>query len=79
MEEPHFNVFPEFKKASYMKRYELLLRKLVREQLYDASAFLVATETSGPRGIYTEPAPDLAMKKFLGGLGGHVAGYLAGK
>src|SRR5664279_5105243 len=33
--EPHFRVFPEFRGASYTKRYELLLRKLVREKLYD--------------------------------------------
>jgi len=28
--EPHFKVFPEFKEASYAKRYEILLTKLVR-------------------------------------------------
>jgi hypothetical protein len=27
--EPHFTVFPEFKNASYAKRYELLLRRLI--------------------------------------------------
>ena len=29
--EPHFKVFPEFRDASYAKRYEILLTKLVRE------------------------------------------------
>lgn len=77
--EPHFLVFPEFREASYSKRYELLLRKLVREKLYDSAAFLKATESGGPRGRFTEPAGDLTMKKFLAGLGGHVAAYLAGK
>lgn len=28
--EAHFSVFPEFRKASYAQRYELLCRKLVR-------------------------------------------------
>jgi len=37
--EPHFKVFPEFKGASYAKRYEVLLTKLVRSRLYDAGAF----------------------------------------
>jgi hypothetical protein len=32
--EPHFTVFPEFKDASYAKRYELFCRLLVRERLY---------------------------------------------
>jgi hypothetical protein len=75
--EPHFPVFPEFRGASYAKRYELLLRKMVREQLYDAATLLMATAEGGPRGDYNEPAEDLAMKRFLAGLGGHVAAYKA--
>lgn len=75
--EPHFPVFPEFRAASYAKRYELLLRKLVLEKLYDGSAFLMATEFQGRRGKYTEPAADLSMRKFLIGLAGHVATYVA--
>lgn len=77
--ESHFPVFPEFKGASYAMRYELLLRKLVTEKLYDASALLLATANGGPRGEYREPAGDLTMRKFLASLGGHVAGYLAGR
>ena len=75
--EPHFKVFPEYVTASYCRRYELLLRKLVHEKLYDAAAFLTSTEKEGSRGIFTEPAEDLAMKRLLAGLAGHVAGYLA--
>ena len=37
--EPHFKVFPEFRGASYAKRYELLLRRLVLEKLFDGAAF----------------------------------------
>jgi hypothetical protein len=75
--EPHFRVFPEFRGASYTKRYELLLRKLVREKLYDGAAFLTATEAGGPRGAFNEPAEDLTMQKFLAGLAGHVSAYVA--
>lgn len=75
--EPHFKVFPEFHGASYAGRYELLLRKLVQEKLYDAAAFLLSTEEGGRRGAYREPAEDLTMKRLLAGLAGHVAGYLA--
>ena len=32
--EPHFQVFSELEEASYAKRYEILLTKLVRERLY---------------------------------------------
>jgi hypothetical protein len=52
-EEPHFKVLPEFKNASYAARYELLLRKLILEKLYDAAAFLMSTEKEGRRGKYS--------------------------
>lgn len=79
VKESHFPAFPEFRGASYAKRYELLLRRLVLERLYDRAGFLMATEKNGPRGIYTEPASDLNIKQFLSGLVGHVAGLTAAK
>ncbi len=36
--EPHFPIFADFVGASYMRRYELLCRKLVLERLYTAAA-----------------------------------------
>ncbi len=75
--QPHFPVFPEFVGASYTKRYELLIRKLVTEKLYDASVFLTATAEGGPKGDFREPAVDLSMRRFLAGLGGHVAAYMS--
>jgi hypothetical protein len=66
--EPHFKVFPEFKNASYAKRYEILLTKLVRERLYDAACFIMSNDADGPKGRYTEPAPELNFQKFVGSL-----------
>lgn len=63
--EPHFKVFPEFKSASYAKRYEVLLTKLVRERLYDAACFLLSSATDGVRGVYHEPAPELSFENFI--------------
>lgn len=77
VKEPHFPVFPEFRQATYSQRYQLLLRRLLFEKLYDAAVFITATEKGGPRGDYEEPATDLTMKRLLAGLAGHVAGYLA--
>lgn len=77
--EPHFEVFPEFKEASYLDRYELLLRKLVKEQLYSQGAFLTSTEEGGLRGRYSQPADDLSLKYFLADLAGHISAYLATK
>jgi hypothetical protein len=66
--EPHFKVFPEFRGASYAKRYEILLTKIVRERLYDAACFLMSNAEDGPEGRYTEPAPELAFDNFLASL-----------
>jgi hypothetical protein len=66
--EPHFNVFPEFKQASYAKRYEILLTKLVRERLYDAACFLTSSAADGRRGQYREPAPELGFQNFVASL-----------
>src|SRR5260370_27447841 len=63
--EPHFKVFPEFKRASYAQRYEILLTKLVRERLYDAACFLISNESDGLKGRYTEPAAELNFQDFI--------------
>ena len=66
--EPHFTVFPEFEKASYAKRYEVLLTKLVRERLYDAACFLMSSAADGARGAYREPAAELSFENFIASL-----------
>lgn len=64
-QEPHFKVFEEFRAASYAKRYEVLLTKLVRERLYDAACFLMSNSSDGPKGHYVEPAPELQFVNFI--------------
>lgn len=66
--EPHFKVFEEFKSASYARRYEVLLTKLVRERLYDATCFLMSNSTDGARGHYEEPVPELNFTNFISSL-----------
>ncbi len=66
--EPHFKVFPEFQSASYAKRYEILLTKLVRERLYDAACFLMSNAAEGPNGGYREPATELGFQNFIASL-----------
>src|SRR5712671_3877139 len=64
-QEPHYRVFPEFKSASYAKRYEIRLTKLVRERLYDSACFLLSDAKHGLTGSYTEPADELNFEKFM--------------
>ncbi|MDP8274828.1 MAG: PaeR7I family type II restriction endonuclease [Candidatus Euphemobacter frigidus] len=73
--EPHFEVFPEFKGASYAKRYELFCRKLVRERHYSATTFLMANKVDGLKGIYTEPANDLKFELFARSLVAQAAAF----
>ena len=72
--EPHFSVFPEFKNASYARRYELFCRKLVRERQYSAACFLLSSKDhSVLRENYVEPATDLSAGDFLSQLVRHVS------
>ena len=72
--EPHFLVFPEFKKASYAKRYELLCRKLVLERHYSASCFILTNKQLAKRTEnYSEPSDDLSVNQFLTQLLSHVS------
>jgi hypothetical protein len=77
VDEPHFKAFREFYDASYAKRYEILLRKLLLERQYDGAALIMSDRESGLSGEYEEPAVDLTIKRFLAGLGGHVQAFLA--
>ncbi len=66
--EPHFKVFEEFQQASYVKRYDILLTKLVREGLYDAACFLLSQREGGLRGEYKEPNLELSFRNFIASL-----------
>jgi hypothetical protein len=73
--EPHFAVFPEFKKASYVQRYEILLTKLLREQLYDGACLLLTTEAGGLKGECHSPSPELSFQTFVAGLEGRARAF----
>ena len=75
--EPHFPVLPEFKGASYLKRYELFCRKLIHERHYEAAAYLTSVADTGKRGVYAEPAADLALKVFATSLMAKMAAHAA--
>ncbi|MDA1349726.1 MAG: hypothetical protein O3A47_12820 [Chloroflexi bacterium] len=72
-------MMPSVRGASYARRYELLLRRLVLEKLFDGAAFLMATDKQGRGGTYSEPADDLGMRPFLAALTGHAMAFQAGR
>jgi len=73
--EPHFEVFPEFRDASYARRYELLLTKLLRERLYDGVSLLLTTRKGGARGRFTSPSEELSFDTFAAGLSAHAIAH----
>lgn len=75
VKQPHFPVFPEFNAASYAKRYEILLTKLMRERLYDATCLLMSTNKGGLRGKYSEPCEELSFTKFAASFMAHAIAY----
>lgn len=73
--EPHFPVFEEFRDASYAKRYEILLRKLVRERLYDAASLILSPSDAGRHGEFSEPCADLTFADFAASLVARAIAY----
>lgn len=73
--EPHFPVRPEFKNASYARRYQLFCEKAFREGLYDATAFLMSEKTSGLEGHHIEPSKELSFRNFAATLFGRAVAY----
>jgi len=73
--EPHYKVLPEFKSASYAKRYQLFCEKAFREGLYDATAFLMSNKVGGLKGEFIEPSEELSFKKLAAAIYGRAVAY----
>lgn len=73
--EPHFPVFDEFRDASYAKRYEILLTKMVRERLYDAASLILSSSDAGRNGAFSEPCPELTFANFAESLVARAIAY----
>jgi Restriction endonuclease XhoI len=75
VKEPHFKVFPEFRDASYAKRYEIFLTKLLRERLYDGASLLLSTHDGGIKGKFSSPSEELSFRTFATGLSAHAIAF----
>lgn len=76
VKEPHFKVFDEFRGASYAKRYEHLLKRLIRERLYNAACFLLSGKETGATGGFTQPCNELTFRAFATSLIAHASAYM---
>lgn len=75
--EPHFPVFPEFRGASYLQRYDLLCQKLMREQLYSSATLLATPRQAVNSGEYRELSPLSGLDTFVTSFAGHIAAEAA--
>jgi len=71
--EEYYNVFPEFKGASYSDRYCILLDRLVSEKLYSSACLMLSEKEKGIKnGNYNIPNEGISPKSlFLLPEGGH--------
>lgn len=77
--EPNFETFPEFKGASYARRYEILIEKLLRDRLYDGACLLLSDAVRGVEGHFLEPNIELSFERLVTPLLGHVAAICEAK
>jgi len=75
VEEPHFDVFPEFRGTSYAQRYELFCERLMREQLYDGTCLILSDKVGGLKGKFHEPNQDFSFATFATSLSARAAAY----
>jgi len=73
--ESHFPVFEEFRDASYARRYEILLTKMVRERLYDAASLILSPGDAGRNGAFSEPCAELTFANFAESLVARAIAY----
>ena len=73
----HFAMFPEFKGASYLERYNLLCRKLVQERLYSSATILASPQSAVTTGDFTEFSKLTGLKAFVTSFAAHIAAEAA--
>jgi hypothetical protein len=74
--EPHFEVFEEFKDSSYAGRYEIFCQRLIRERLYDGACLILSERETGLQGVFREPNPEIGFLAFATSLLAHITAYV---
>ncbi len=74
---PHYPIFIDFQDASYQKRYDLLCKKLVQEQLYTTASIIASPKSAIDTGDYIELSEMTSLKTFIVSFAGHIASVSA--
>lgn len=70
---PHFQVFPEFKNASYLKRYDILCERLMKEKLYTPASVMASPRSAISDGAYSNLSELTSLSNFVRLFAGHIA------
>ena len=68
--EPHYEVRPEFKGASYLDRYRILCERLVLEHKYSAVALIATSGKNHYESLYDR----ISIESFISSFRGHLLG-----
>lgn len=71
--EPHFNAMSEFKNTSYLDRYAILCKRLLRERLYTSTALI----SSSGCGDYNGLEESISVNTFLSSFAGYISGVIS--
>lgn len=74
---PHFPARVEFNDTSYAQRYDLLCRKLVLEQFYDAATLVMTDAQTSKQGQYNSLTQRTSVERFVTVLASKVAAFAA--
>jgi len=73
----HYPIFPEFRGASYLDRYDILCKKLVRENLYTAACTLASPREAVTTGAFADMSELTSLRSFVTAFASHVAAEAA--
>lgn len=71
----YYNIFPEFRGATYADRYRLLCEKLVSEKLYNAAAVIISPRTAVSDGAFRELSKSTGLEPFIRELRGKIISH----
>lgn len=69
----NFPLFPEFMAASYGERYNILCKKLMKEQLYSSASLLLSPRSAAATGEYSDLSEMTSVRAFFVSFSARVA------
>lgn len=76
---PHFPVFAEYRGASYLRRYDILCQRLVKEKIYSSACVMASSKNDAKSGAYSDLSELTGLGSFVRRLAAHIAEEAARK